>query len=502
MENGPDVLIVGAGPTGLVLAFWLAESGVKPRIIDKRSGPGEASRAMAVQARTLEFYEQLGIASEVIESGIKMESATVRRNGRAIAQLRLGDIGLGMSPFPFALSFPQDDHEQLLVRKLSGIGVSVEWNSELVDFEQDHEKVRCTIRTPEGVADTNHLYLCGCDGAHSTVREQLGIGFGGKSSEHRFYVADAYAKGAATDGGVNICLGAKMFCAVFPVRSRDTCRLVGILPAAIASKPKVDFEDIKSDIERIAGITVDSLHWMSTYGVHHRVAERFSDGRVFIAGDASHIHSPAGGQGMNTGIGDAVNLAWKIAMVVKGQAEPSLLSTYQEERIPFARLLVKSTDRAFSFISNQDSIGWVTRRLLLPFVAPIITRLRFVRRLMFRTVSQVRIEYRHSTLSRGGSSSIRAGDRLAWVSGLSNFKPLATRTWHIHVYGKINPAIRQEFDAMNLPVHQFEASAEAIKVGFEPDAIYLVRPDGHIGLIDSSQDVSVVKRYLQSIAIR
>ena len=175
----PQVLIVGAGPTGLVLALWLARAGTPFRLIDKNSGPGQASRAMAVQARTLEFYRQLGIADEVVKAGFRLDLLHLRNRTRELAVAPLGDVGSGISPFPFALSLPQDDHELFLTERLHAAGHAVEWDAELTDLTERDDNVQATLRTPDGEETWAGAYLCGCDGAHSAVRHLLGDGFPG-----------------------------------------------------------------------------------------------------------------------------------------------------------------------------------------------------------------------------------------------------------------------------------------------------------------------------------
>ena len=191
----PQVLIVGAGPTGLVLALWLARAGTPFRLIDKNSGPGQASRAMAVQARTLEFYRQLGIADEVVAAGFRLDRIHIRNRSRELAVAWLGGVGGGISPFPFVLSLPQDDHERMLTQYLQDAGHAVEWDTELVAFTQRDDGVSATLRKPGGEETWAGTYLCGCDGAHSAVRHGLGVGFPGGTYDQPFYVADAEAAG-------------------------------------------------------------------------------------------------------------------------------------------------------------------------------------------------------------------------------------------------------------------------------------------------------------------
>jgi hypothetical protein len=231
------------------------------------------------------------------------------------------------------------------------------------------------------------------------------------------------------------------------------------------------------------------------------VAERFRHGRSFIAGDAGHVHSPAGGQGMNTGIGDAVNLAWKLAHVVGGRAAPSLLDTYEPERIAFARRLVATTDTAFQFIVDETLRGRLFRTVLVPYLAPLALRLPAVQRLAFRTVSQIGIHYRESALSAGAAGTVHGGDRLPWVEADDNFAPLAAIDWQVHVYGTVTEALRAAARARGLAVHELPWSEDAAAAGLARDALYLVRPDGHVAVADPRQDVAAIDRVLGAFRI-
>lgn len=337
---------------------------------------------------------------------------------------------------------------------------------------------------------------------YSTVRERLDIEFVGGTYRQGFYVADVLAVGAASDGGVNICLGTNTFCAVFPVRSRDTCRLVGILPPDAAEKSTPTFDDIRADVDRLVDLEVESVQWFSTCDVHHRVAERFAVGRAFIAGDAGHVHSPAGGQGMNTGIGDAVNLAWKLASVLRTGAHTSLLDTYEVERIRFARLLVKTTDRAFGNIVGRGFRGRLVRGVMFLLVVPFATRFTAVRRAIFRMVSQIRVDYRHSPLSIGKAAKVRPGDRLPWIAEIGNFKPLESCDWQVHIYGEADLAVTKAIRATGIPVHLFDWCESAGNVGLKRNALYAIRPDGYIALVDMSQNVVRLSKYVSKFGFR
>ena len=250
-------------------------------------------------------------------------------------------------------------------------------------------------------------------------------------------------------------------------------------------------------------IDVRSVNWFSTYRVHHRVAARFRHGRVFLLGDAAHIHSPVGGQGMNTGIGDAVNLAWKLAAAIRGRAPARILDSYEPERIGFARRLVATTDRVFQFVTRSGRLAARVRVHVAPRVISALFRLPAVRRFLFRTISQTAIEYRESALSEGRAGRIRGGDRLPWVkSAPDNFTPLKSLDWQVHVYGSASGALAASCASRGLPLHVFPWSRNAALAGLARDATHLVRPDGHVALADALHSPARLERYLDDRGLR
>lgn len=489
-----QILIAGAGPTGLLLALRLQRLGVPYRLIDKASGPGQRSRAMVVHARTLEFYRQLGFDQEAIELGLQIKGVHLWEGGREAARFEMQELGEGLSPYPFLLSLPQDVHEDFLNKKLAEAGGSVEWDTELAAFLETESGIRGTL-TKKGQDESFEAeYLCGCDGAHSTVRHGLRIGFPGGSYESVFFVADLTGEGPCVNGDLNMCLGATEFCAVIPVRHRGTLRLIGIVPDALKDRgDDLSFEEIQPFAERLINLKVTELNWFSLYHVHHRVAEHFRKGRAFLAGDAGHIHSPAGGQGMNTGIGDAVNLSWKLACVVQGKAPVELLETYEPERIAFARTLIASTDRAFQVMVNRSAPAQFLRTWLLPKVAPLAMGVGAVRQLAFRTLSQTRIHYHDSPLSEGQAGEVRGGDRLPWTG--ENFDALKSLDWQVHVYGMVRAEIRSLCNRLGLDLHSWPWAPNCARVGLAEDALYLIRPDAHVALADESQSCERLEDY-------
>ncbi len=409
-----DVLIVGAGPTGLVLALWLIRQGVKVRIIDKAAEPGTTSRALAVQARTLELYRQLDLADEVVRRGHKTPGVNLWARGHRAARLAFEHIGAGLTAYAFLEIFPQDQHERLLIERLEALGVSVQRGAELLDFSETGDGVIATLRTADGAeAKVEARYIAGCDGARSRVREVTGTGFPGGTYRQVFYVADIEGEGPPVDGELHVDLDEADFLAVFPLAGEGRARLIGTVRDERADQADtLAFEDVSANAIAHMGLKVRRVNWFSTYRVHHRVTDHFRKGRAFLLGDAAHIHSPVGGQGMNTGIGDAINLAWKLAAVLAGRAPDSLLDTYEAERIAFARRLVASTDRAFSVATADGPVADMLRTRIFPAIAPRLTAFEQVREFMFRTVSQITLNYRGGPLSEGAAGKVHGGDRL------------------------------------------------------------------------------------------
>jgi 2-polyprenyl-6-methoxyphenol hydroxylase-like FAD-dependent oxidoreductase len=498
-----DVLIAGAGPTGLVLALWLTTLGVKVRVIDKTAEPGTTSRALAVSARTLELYRQLGMADSLVLGGVKVAAANLWVEGKRVARLSLERMGEGLTPYPFALIYPQDAHERVLVERLGELGVNVERRTTLLHFEQDSSGVTAVLERADGSRQTcRAAYLAGCDGGHSRVREVLGIGFPGGTYSDIFFVADAQGSGPATNSEIHVDLGRSDFLAVFPRQGTGRVRLVGtVIEQAAEDRGELTFDDVRDRVVRHLSFTINQVNWFSTYRVHHRVAAKFRDGRAFLLGDAAHVHSPVGGQGMNTGIGDAVNLAWKLAAVLNAGAAESLLETYEPERIGFARRLVATTDRAFAMVTDQGPIAWRVRTRLIPLIAPPLFRLAATRRFWFRTVSQTGVQYRESSLSEGKAGRIHGGDRLPWTrTGLhdENFDLLRTIWWQVHVYGEPKSRLSAACDDLGLPLHVLAWRPEMRRPGFIRGAFYLIRPDGYIALADADADPVRLRRYFET----
>lgn len=429
MERPCEVLVVGAGPTGLTMALQLARRGVRVRIIDRNDGPSPESRAAVVQARTLELFKPLGLARRAIGRGRPLARLRLVQRGRLRAELPIGRIGAGLSEFPFLLAIGQNETEALLLSALLEHGVAVERRCEAERIEPLEDLVRVAVRrvrpgaastgsatgvdggaaprgegtaTPGGTIECR--WLCGCDGASSVVRHAVGVSFGGATYEHRFYLADCRVDGPIPDDGGTFCPGRRSLVGFIGMAGERRFRVIGKMPAGLGAAEPIPFETIASLARRASGLPIElsDPRWTSVYRLHHRGVDRLRagrSGRVFLLGDAAHVHSPVGGQGMNTGIQDASNLAWKLALVIAGRAGDALLDTYDDERMPVVRTLLRTTDRMFSFITTERRVPALIRAACLGRIVSCMTRLRAVRERAFRAVSQIGIGYRRGALA-------------------------------------------------------------------------------------------------------
>lgn len=500
-----DVLIIGAGPTGLVLALWLARMGVSVRIVSKAEGPGTASRALAVHARTLEFYEQIDLAKAIVADGYKVDGVNLWVGGEKQAHVSLSGAGESHTRYPFLHIFPQDRHEKLLVSRLEAAGVTIDWNTTFSGYVETASGIVARLLTAAGDEISCEAgYLAGCDGASSAVRKAIGANFPGGTYQQTFYVADVEAAGPPMNGELNIALDSADFLAIFPLDAGKRARLIGTVEEAADRTGSLTFEELNDKAIKHLRIEVGAVNWFSTYRVHHRVTEQFRKGRVFLLGDAAHIHSPAGGQGMNTGIGDAVNLAWKLHMVLSNRATDRILDSYEEERIAFARKLVQTTDQAFSLATSEGRLARWVRTRLVPVVLPAAIRIDAVRDFMFRTVSQLTINYRGDALSDGKAGEIHGGDRLPWIefgNGRSNYDGFRAMRWELHVYGDARADVKTWCDKNGVLSRVYQWSDACAREGLSQGAVYLVRPDCHVAFAGRDASTEALDAYFDERAI-
>jgi hypothetical protein len=329
-----------------------------------------------------------------------------------------------------------------------------------------------------------------------------------------FFVADTQATGPMVPGEVNAYLWHDGFHLFFPMRGTDRWRVIGILPKDLRGRDDLTFDEVIPSVSREAGagLSFRECSWFSTYRIHHRCAERFRDRRCFLLGDAAHVHSPVGGQGMNTGLQDAYNLAWKLALVVSGRAGAALLDSYEAERLPVARRLLRTTDRAFTLIVSDNWLAGLFRTRILARIAAFAMTRERVQKLAFRTISQTGIRYRDSPLSRTlaglPDGAPRAGDRFPWLrlrfhaNGLSEdlYQKLDDTRFNLIVIGQPAPPEAMPGLGDLLRTHvvpdDIPNAGELAGAHIPNPAFYLLRPDGHVGLAGIRLEADAVTRYL------
>ncbi|HEY1863649.1 MAG TPA: FAD-dependent oxidoreductase [Roseiarcus sp.] len=501
----PSVLIVGAGPTGLVLALWLTKQGVSVRIIDKTAEPGTTSRALAVHARTLELYEQLDLAEPVVAKGYTVPGARLWLGSREAARVPFEEIASDLTPYGFLHIFPQDEHERLLIARLQDLGVQVERSTELLGYTDEGDQISARLRGSDCAEKAvTAAFVAGCDGPRSKVREIMGTGFPGGSYPQIFYVADVVGEGLAINGDLNVDLDEADFLGIFPLAHEGRVRLIGaIKPEHGKDADKFTFDDISHRASHNLKLKVDKVNWFSVYHVHHRVTDRFRKGRAFVLGDAAHIHTPVGGQGMNTGIGDAINLAWKLEAVLSGRAQEALLDTYEAERRAFALRLVQTTDRFFNVAAAEGHLAEIIRTRVAPIVLPQMVRFEAARDYIFRTISQITLNYRGKGLDEGHAGPVHGGDRLPWVKmgGTDNYKALKRIGWQIHVYGKADDYVKRWAEGRRIPLEVYAWTEDMRHAGLRENALYLIRPDTYVALASPAPSVDAVEHYLAKVHI-
>ncbi|KAJ5114845.1 Monooxygenase FAD-binding [Penicillium alfredii] len=518
-----DVLIIGAGPTGLVLALWLHRQGINVHIVDQAEAAAKNSRALVVHARIVELYQQLGLTDDLLAVGHQLPATNIWVGGHHRAHIPLQEFGQKLTPYPFMLTLPQDEHERLLERRLKALGVTVERRTRLLNFVDHGSNITATLLcdTDESEMTYNAAYIVGCDGAHSAVRHGIGTKYEGDAYKPFFYIADIEGDGDSPffNGEAHVTLTNESFYLVIPYAQRRHARLVGVTladdnatydPDHTLSEhhPQITFDDILPQVKKALNIKIEKLNWFSTYRSHHRVAEKFRDNRAFIVGDAAHIHSPVGGQGMNTGIMDAINLAWKLATVIKQtemteDAKSQLLESYETERRAFAMKIVSSTDTGFTTFTAKGIFPHILRTWIIPYLAPVVTWFSHTRTEMFRAGSQLICTYRGSGLSQAAecTAAVHPGDRLPWAKTQQddNFSTLSDICWQLHVYGDQQPGLGEWCLRRNVKLFVFDWDEQHAKAGLKKDVVYLLRPDHYIaGIFEGDSVESALDDYFSS----
>ena len=533
-----DILIVGAGPTGLTMAAVLARHGLRPRLIDRAvEPPADRSRAVVIQARTLELFEDLGIVQDVLAEALVVDSVNFYAPSGKHGTLRI-DASWIDSRYGRFVSLPQDRTEAILGALVARSGITVERGVELVGLADRDQKAEAVLRHADGREERAAVdWVLGCDGLHSAVREQSGIPFVGSTYPDEGLLGDVEIRWALPDGQLAICPGESGVLLAFPLPGAHHFRVILIAPATGA----VDQRDLSEEefltavgaaLPRFGGATESELlatQWLTRYRLHRKGAPVYRRGRSFVAGDAAHIHSPVGAQGMNTGIQDAYNLGWKVALVARGEAPESLLDSYDAERRPVGERLLRVTDRFFALAAGGGKVGRAVRHLL-PTIAIRALQLPVLRKRAARFVSQTGIRYRQSGLSVEAHGSSRldshaphAGDRAPdvelgpsrWLAELLHgpqhtlllfaasstalLERFATMRDEIAArYGSLVSPVIVRLDPAHPAIGEVDRRGAAhARYGAEQGAIYLVRPDGYIAFRGAGTDVEVLRATLR-----
>ena len=531
----PDCLIVGAGPVGLTLGCQFHQYGIAFRIIDKLPGPVKRTKAAAVWSRTAEIFDQMNLTQRFLEEGVKVFGASFFAGGKRVARLTLDSID---SVHNYVLMLAQHKTEEVLRTYLEEKGASVDYNCAVVSVEERDDLVEVTLDNGQTLTAR---YLIACDGAHSQVRQSAGLSFEGRELESQWVVADAEIEGLPFDDEILLIMHQDGPTGLFPLGD-SLYRIVG------QTEPVADqtTELAEQAVRELVGTRVQSGNLKlgkvtdaGFFSINERQVDRYRKGRIFLAGDAAHVQSPLGGQGMNTGIQDAHNLAWKLAMVCKGDLNPKVLDTYHEERHPIGKWLVEATSRGTDMLTNRQPIVAAFRDQAARFVAslpPVQNKLR-------NTLSEVEINYRSSSLSREPAyvgagwryrQGIRPGERAP--DGLVRYNDLETRLsshlrgrlFHLLLFdsGRSVLALNWETLLKQLQEHHcrrvdtvlvstlsanreklpcpfledFQEELHHLYSAIEPCA-YLIRPDGYIAYRSQPVDKVELLNYLDEWSV-
>ncbi|MGA2551498.1 MAG: FAD-dependent monooxygenase [Burkholderiaceae bacterium] len=486
---GKPVLIVGAGPVGLTMASELKRFGVAVRIIDKSPQRTDKSKALIVWSRTLELLDRGGGSQPFVDAGMKVEAVNIMAGEKQIGRLALSGV---RTPYPYGLMLPQSETERLLEERLSTFGVGVERCVELLSIENDAQEVRAVLRLASGEEQTVLTdWLVGCDGAHSAVRHGVGAPFTGQTMDSDWLLADVHLKGYPyPDSEASVYWHQDGVFIIFPI-SPGRYRLIADLPPSGADHPPTPtLEDIQKVIDRRgpSGIRAFDPIWLAGFRINGRKVSRYRWGRSFLVGDAAHVHSPAGGQGMNTGMQDAFNLAWKLAMVIQKRGFESLLDSYSSERSAIGDQVLKAADRLTEVGTTKNPVAQAVRNL----VGQVLLGLGPIQSAVARTMSEVSIGYPDSPLngSSFGHEGPQPGERIEPVSGRAPVGSGSAPRFALFA--------RRSAATSELISHFAALLDPELRAPYREDGIWLVRPDGYVAC--SADDAGVIARYLEAIS--
>jgi len=487
MVDNPKVLIAGAGPVGLTLANELVRHGISVRIVDRAAARTDKSKALVLWSRTLELLDDAGYAGDFLAAGMPAHGAQISTGTEIVARV---SFNLVDSRFAYALMIAQSETERVLEERLAAAGVTVERTVELTGFSDKGGSVEAVLAKANGTRETIEAdWLVGCDGAHSTVRHGLGFAFEGSTLQSRWALADGHIEGLAPADHLHIFWHRDGILAFFPIAA-DRWRVIANLGPAKdgETNPDPTLEEINVLMARRGspGIVMSDPVWLAAFRINERKVRDYSRGRVFLAGDAAHIHSPAGGQGMNTGMQDAFNLAWKLALVIEGAAKPSLLDSYSPERTAVGDRVLKNAGRLTEAATLSNPLLQDVRNAIVRFAATF----PHFRHKVADQLAEMDIGYPDSPLTAGNGHAAtgpRAGER--WPHRLPEGAGGRKFT-------ALGPADMVAGLAAKFP--KLVAAAPAGDPA-QATALRLIRPDGYVGFAGSPKDALRAEAYLASL---
>jgi 2-polyprenyl-6-methoxyphenol hydroxylase-like FAD-dependent oxidoreductase len=515
-HHNSDVIVVGAGPVGLVAGCELARRGVRVRVIDKLAQPTDQSRAIAVHARSLDMFDRMGIVDDMLSTGVKAVAMQMHAGGRDLFRVPFDEVD---SAFPFTLTTAQTETERVLAERLQSFGVTVERGVDLVALTQDDETVHLSLHKGESTEQASASWVIGADGAHSTARKLVGTKLAGSFVGERFLLGDVDAEHQLDRDDMHTFFspeGPVVVLAMREGRMRFLAELHDAPGTPLNLYPtQGELQEILD--RRIGGIRVVHSHWLTSFEIRHARVPAYRWGRVFLAGDAAHIHSPAGGQGMNTGMQDAFNLAWKLSAAIKGDAGDTLLNSYQAERAPIAEGVITFTNR----LTKAGTLSGVPRRIR-DAVVQVLSRVPAVRKIMAETVEEVNVGYPRSPIAVGSRlkhARVAAGQHVPHVADEAVQKQLRAACGphdRDHVLmtvtaGQVAPAagspgqVQVLVSTDDAPVAGYDAvvadpkSVVAQRFGLKKGGRVLIRPDGYIGAIAALDDTTTIADYFAKV---
>jgi 2-polyprenyl-6-methoxyphenol hydroxylase-like FAD-dependent oxidoreductase len=523
MKLDTEVLIVGAGPTGLMLACQLQRFGVAFKIIDQQPDRVNESRAFGIQARSMEIFQNLSVVDSFLKQAVRMPYIEFFVNGAAKLKLDLTRLKLEDTPFSSLFFLPQSETERILSEHLAAQGVKISRKIRLETFQDTGQSVSAVLKNEvTGELQTiSCSYIAGCDGSHSAVRHVLGVAFIGEAYEQNFFLADAPVSWPGLKEPGFMAFFDRQGIFLHAPLANGIARIIGakIGSAAQLSEAPLTLSEIRHFSEKITHrkITIGNPVWMTRFHLHHRAVKHYRQGRAFLVGDAAHIHSPAGGQGMNTGLQDATNLAWKIAWVLKNNAPTELLETYSQERESVSRTLLKTTDRFFGILTSPHKIfsrlrPWFLSRLLTWFGRSFKIQMR-----LFRFISELGIYYQENKFVyesvKNADAKFLAGPKAGWrapdapLGQTSLFEKLKEGFANILIFVDMPNANRLEsiekFYSPWIKCHLLVLSADTTVIferyGVSVSGLYFIRPDGYIGFRSSELNTDELLKYLGTV---